>query len=211
MLRLRFRDRQRAKPVKPNAARRDEGGGLEGHAGSGTRGGHGVAAASSAARSPAQSAGAALLQAPVFRSAAGEAASSERTSGTKVRWAAGAGRAGPEVKAGERSGPEHGRPARAMGARGQVIVGRGGGPGAASSTGVPPEHASSDGIPPPLSVGRGVWSAQASGVASDEARREVWAARASDRGGCDGPEWGQSAGRAGQLSAGVADGGKRGQ
>src|SRR5215510_5169677 len=92
-----------------------------------------------------------------------------------------------------------------------VIVGRGCGPGAASSNGVTPAHSSSDGIPPPLSVVPGMWSAHASGVASDDARGEFWAARASDSGVFDGPDWGESAGSAGHLSDIVADGCKCGQ
>src|SRR5262249_62400969 len=88
-----------------------------------------------------------------------------------------------------------------------VIGGRGCGPGAAASNGVTPESAGGDGIPAPLSVGRGVWGAHASGVAGDDARGELWAAPAGGSGLLDGPEGGESAGRAGHCSDVVAGGG----
>src|SRR2546425_5613041 len=90
-----------------------------------------------------------------------------------------------------------------------VMVGRGCGTGAASSDGVAADRSGGDGIPAPLPVVCRMWGTPAGGVASDDARREFWAARASHGRVCDGTKRRESAGRAGPRSDAVADGGER--
>src|SRR5256885_13994679 len=90
-----------------------------------------------------------------------------------------------------------------------VMVGRGCGTGAASSDGVAADHSGGDGIPAPLPVVCRMWGTPAGGVASDDARREFWAARASPGRVCDGTKRRESAGSAGPLSDAVAAGGER--
>src|SRR3989442_8145335 len=90
-----------------------------------------------------------------------------------------------------------------------VIVGRGCGTGAASSEGVAADHSGGDGIPAPLPVVCRMWGTPAGGVASDDARREFWAARASPGRVFDGTKRRESAGSAGPLSDAVAAGGER--
>src|SRR2546428_4439566 len=90
-----------------------------------------------------------------------------------------------------------------------VMVGRGCGTGAAASDGVAADHSGGDGIPAPLPVVCRRWGTPAGGVASDDARRELWAARASHGRVFDGTKRRESAGSAGPLSDAVAAGGER--
>src|SRR5262245_63507426 len=89
-------------------------------------------------------------------------------------------------------------------------MGRGCGPGAAARDRGATASPGGDGGPAPwLVVGRG-WSVDASRMASDDARGELWATGARAGGVCDGPDGGESAGRAGHRS-GVGGEGRGGR
>src|SRR2546429_9916879 len=89
------------------------------------------------------------------------------------------------------------------------MVGRGCGTGAAASDGVAADHSGGDGIPAPLPVVCRRWSTPAGGVASDDGRREFWAAGASHGRVFDGTKRRESAGSAGTLSDAEVVGGER--
>src|SRR5262249_20969185 len=101
------------------------------------------------------------------------------------------------------------RATRAVWAVWDVIAGRRCRTGAASSDRGPTGRTDRNGIPSALPLVRGVWSANPSAVASDDAHREFWAAPASDGRLLGGPDRRESTRSAGYLSDAVSDGGER--
>jgi hypothetical protein len=174
---VRFDERQHASPARPSATTRDEGGRLGRHAVSGPWAGDGVTEASGDGRSQAPSDITELLSAAVLRSAQYDPPGCERTLGTQVGRAVGTRGSGPKMEVRERSGADHRGVPRELRAVGDVIVGKRGRAGAASSKGRPAAHAGGHGIPASLPAVWCLWGEHASAVAGDDAAREFWAPR----------------------------------